>query len=77
MNVFFCGGRKANKHYFDLSGYVRYQLERGGVEHISQSGGDTFSEEDKFFSYRRSIFNGEDNYGRGIAMIALGRRDDS
>ena len=34
------------------------------------------ADDDKFFSYRRSVLNGEDNYGRGISMIALGQRDD-
>ena len=73
---FFFGGRRIGRHHFDLSAYVRYQLERGGVKHISLMAGDTFADDDKFFSYRRSVLNGEDNYGRGISMIALGQRDD-
>ena len=73
---FFFGGKGIGRHHFDLSAYVRYQLERGGVEHISQLDGDTFADDDKFFSYRRSVLNGEDNYGRGISMIALGQLDD-
>ena len=68
---FFCSGGKAVKSHFDLAAYVRYQLERSGVKHISQLDSDTFVDDDKFFSYRRSLLKGEENYGRGISMIAL------
>ena len=68
---FFRDGRKLGKHLFDLSAYIRYQLVIGGVEQISQLESDTCAEEEKFFSYRRSVLNGEDNYGREISIIAI------
>ena len=68
---YFSNGKRPGKHNFDLSGYVRYRLRRIGVEYISHFECDTCADEDTFFSYRRSVLNGEDNYGRGISLIAL------
>ena len=68
---YFCDGKRPRKHQFDLSSYVRYRIERTGVEYISHVEYDTCADDDTFFSYRRSVLKGEDNYGRGISLIAL------
>ena len=72
--IYFSNGKRSGKYNFDLSSYVRYRLERIGVEHISHFDYDTCADEDKFFSYRRSVLNREDNYGRAISLIALAAR---
>ena len=68
---YFFRAKLDGKHLFDLSSYVRYQLERGGVEYVSNFKYDTCADIDNFFSYRRSVLMGEDQYGRGISLIAL------
>jgi polyphenol oxidase len=56
---------------FDLPGYLAHRLARLGLAAIEQSGRDTLSEEALFFSYRRACRNGEDDYGRLLAAIAI------
>ncbi len=57
---------------FDLAGYVVRRLEACGVRDVGQVGGDTCTEDARFFSYRRSLQRGEPDYGRNIAIMALG-----
>ncbi len=38
---------------------------------VVASGHDTCADEDRFFSYRRSVLRGEEGYGRGLSAIAL------
>ena len=38
-------------------------------------GEDTYSQPDRFFSFRRATHNGEPGYGREIALIGLRVRD--
>ena len=68
---FFYTDVRTGKHLFDLAAYVRHRLQGRGVRQISQSERDTCTDEDAFFSYRRSILRGEEDYGRGISLIAL------
>ncbi len=56
---------------FDLAGYVAADLAALGVGHIERTGHDTCRDQAHFFSYRRSILNGEADYGRGLSAIAL------
>ena len=56
---------------FDLPGYVAARLAAAGVACIEQSGRDTCAEADAFFSYRRCTLEGEKDYGRNLALIAL------
>lgn len=56
---------------FDLAGYVAMRLERAGVGAADDVGLDTYSDEERFFSYRRSTHRAEPDYGRLIAAIAL------
>ena len=56
---------------FDLPGYVAAQLQSHGVRALDL-GHDTFTEEKKFFSYRRTTKAGESEYGRQLSVICLG-----
>jgi hypothetical protein len=67
---FFSEGRAA--HYqFDLEGFVVSRLADAGLTRIEALGLDTYSDPDRFFSYRRATHRGEPDYGRQIALIAL------
>ncbi len=67
---FFSGGR-AGHHQFDLEAYVVSRLAAAGLRRIEALGLDTYSDADRFFSYRRSTHRGEADYGRQISLIAL------
>ncbi|MDT9599279.1 peptidoglycan editing factor PgeF [Sphingosinicella rhizophila] len=59
-------------HYqFDLEGYVVWRLAAAGIRAVEALGLDTYSDADRFFSYRRATHCGEPDYGRQISMIAL------
>lgn len=67
---FSVAGRK--DHYlFDLSGYVAGRLLRLGLRSVEKAAHDTFADKELFFSYRRAVLGGEDNYGRMLSAIAL------
>jgi len=67
---FFGPGKRPGHWQFDLSGYLARQLERAGVS-FEDSGLDTLSDAERFFSYRRITLAGEPDYGRQISAIAL------
>ncbi|HRQ83249.1 MAG TPA: laccase domain-containing protein, partial [Azospirillaceae bacterium] len=56
---------------FDLPGYITKRLGDAGVGLIQRCPNDTFVEEDRFFSYRRSCMRGESDYGRGLSVIVI------
>lgn len=68
---FFADGRRANHFQFDLEAYVTHRLALAGVKRIAALGLDTYSQPDRFFSYRRATHAGEPDYGRQISLIAL------
>jgi polyphenol oxidase len=67
---FFTSGR-AGHHQFDLEGFVVSRIAAAGVPRIDALGLDTYSQPDRFFSYRRATHRGEPDYGRQISLIAL------
>ncbi len=67
---FFAAGSPG--HYqFDLEAYISARLEQAGVGRIEALGQDTYTQENRFFSYRRSTHRGEPDYGRQFALIGL------
>ncbi|MBW6526876.1 peptidoglycan editing factor PgeF [Sphingomonas sp. RHCKR7] len=68
---FFADGRAGHAR-FDLEGYVAHRLAAAGVVRVETLGLDTYADERRFFSYRRSTHRGEPAYGRQIAIIAVG-----
>lgn len=67
---FFSPGR-AGHHQFDIAAYVAARLAGAGVRQIAMLDQDTYSQPDRFYSYRRSCHRSEADYGRQISMIAL------
>ncbi|QHD68901.1 peptidoglycan editing factor PgeF [Sphingobium yanoikuyae] len=67
---FFSAGR-AGHCQFDIAAYVASRLQAAGIGRISLLDEDTYSQPDRFFSYRRSCHAQEGDYGRQISMIAL------
>jgi len=68
---FFTDGGKAGHYQFDLEGFTLSRLAAAGLQRVEALGHDTYSQPDRFFSYRRATHRGEPSYGRQISLIAL------
>jgi YfiH family protein len=62
---------KKNKFLFNLRKYVNSKFEKLELNCIENIDFDTFSENENFFSFRRSKKIGEKDYGRCISVISL------
>ena len=68
---FFRPASRERHFLFDLPGYVRSRLAAIGLGAVDVVGADTCADENRFFSYRRSVLRKEGDYGRGLSAIAL------
>ncbi|MCC6946770.1 MAG: peptidoglycan editing factor PgeF [Bradyrhizobiaceae bacterium] len=68
---FFAPATRDGHAMFDLPGFIVLRLQAAGVDAIDDLGLDTYSDEARFFSFRRSTHRREPDYGRLIAAIAL------
>ena len=64
-----------DRPHFDLEAYVVARLAAAGVRRVEASGLDTYSLEDRFYSYRRATHRSEPTYGRQISIIGLSSSD--
>ena len=64
------------KLLFDLPAYVKFRLNRAGVQDVVIEGQDTYRDEENYFSFRRSTHRHEKEYGRQISAICI-RKDAS
>jgi YfiH family protein len=71
FDAFFQTGQAPQKYFFDLFGFTRARLTAAGVQTIDVLGTDTYTDESRFFSYRRACHRGETDYGRQISAILL------
>jgi polyphenol oxidase len=69
-NRFFTPGREGH-FQFDLEACVLARLAAAGVQRAEALGLDTYSDPDRFYSYRRATHRSEPTYGRQISLIAL------
>ena len=64
--------KKANhKYLFNLSSTIEYQLKKLGIQRVILCNEDTYSNNRKYFSHRRSQIRGEKNTGRMINIIGF------
>jgi len=68
---FFTPSVNAGRAMFDLHGYICERARRAGLEGFADSGLDTYADEARFFSYRRTTHRREPDYGRLVSAIAL------
>lgn len=57
--------------HFDLPAYVRHRLIAAGIDEVETIHLDTYSNPDRFFSYRRATHLHEPDYGRQISLIGI------
>lgn len=67
---FFVPGRP-DRWQFDLEGFVAARLLAAGVGQVDCLGLDTYTDEARFYSYRRAAHRGEPTYGRQFSLIGL------
>lgn len=67
---FFADG-KPGHYQFDLEAYVAHRLAAAGIRTVEMLGLDTYSDADRFYSFRRATHRGEPDYGRQIAIIGI------
>ncbi|MDF1854433.1 peptidoglycan editing factor PgeF [Pseudooceanicola sp.] len=67
---FFANGH-GDRMLFDLPAYGLYRLRRAGVGQAEWTRHCTYSDPDRFYSYRRTTHLGEADYGRLISTIRL------
>jgi len=67
---FFAGGA-GDRVQFDLPSFGLHRLREAGVGQAFWTGHCTYSDPERFFSYRRSVHKGEADYGRLISAIRL------
>ena len=67
---FFVNGA-GDRYLFDLPGYGLSRLRAAGVGDAEWTGHCTYSDEARFYSYRRATHRGEVDYGRLISAIRL------
>ena len=67
---FFTPGREGH-HQFDLEAYVVHRLAAAGLRTVEALGEDTYSQPDRFYSFRRATHRNEPDYGRQISLISL------
>lgn len=68
---FFAGGKRRDRFYFDLEGAVAGCLAISGIEAVEPLACDTYSDRNRFYSYRRATHEGEADYGRQLSAIML------
>jgi YfiH family protein len=62
---------RAGHCMFDLPGFIASRLEQSGIDRFEDIGLCTYSEPDRFYSYRRSVHRAEPDYGRHVNAIVL------
>lgn len=62
---------KAGHYQFDIEGYVAARLAAAGINTVECLGQDTYSQPERFFSYRRSCHLVEPGYGGEMSLIGL------
>lgn len=72
-HFFFAPAVREGHFYFDLPGYLARRLAKLSVIDVARTPCDTFREESRFFSYRRSKLKGEKDFGRMLSVIVLER----
>jgi polyphenol oxidase len=70
-NERFFGDGKPGHYQFDIEGYVAARLAAAGITTVECLGEDTYSQPERFFSYRRSCHRNELGYGGQMSLIGL------
>jgi purine-nucleoside/S-methyl-5'-thioadenosine phosphorylase / adenosine deaminase len=68
---YFTPSRRDGHSMFNLNAYIAERAARAGVGRFEDLGLDTYSDERRFFSYRRATHRKEPDYGRLLSVIVM------
>jgi polyphenol oxidase len=68
---YFTSSRRDGHSMFNLNAYIAERAARAGVGRFEDLRLDTYSDEHRFFSYRRATHRKEPDYGRLLSVIAM------
>jgi polyphenol oxidase len=68
---FFLPSDEPDKAYFNLPGYIAARAGAAGIGRFADVSLCTYSDEERFYSYRRATHRGEADYGRLISAIVI------
>ncbi len=68
---FFVPSEKSGHVFFDLAGCIAARFEAADIHQFYDLNYDTYTNEQQFFSFRRTTHRNEPDYGRQIAAICL------
>ena len=68
---FFRPSERAGHAFFDLPAFILHRLQTAGIGTAASLGLCTYSDEARFYSYRRTTHRGEPDYGRLISAVSL------
>jgi purine-nucleoside/S-methyl-5'-thioadenosine phosphorylase / adenosine deaminase len=68
---FFTPSPRPRHQMFDLPAYLKRRIARQGVGQVIDMGLCTYTDEDRFYSFRRATHRNEKDYGRQISAIVL------
>ncbi len=68
---FFTPSARARHNMFDLPGYLKRRMTMQGLGRVVDLGLCTYSDEARFYSFRRATHRSEKDYGRQISAIVL------
>jgi YfiH family protein len=68
---FFLPSRRPDHAMFDLKAYIAERAARAGIGRFEDLRLDTYADDARFFSYRRTTHRREPDYGRLVSAIAL------
>ncbi len=68
---YFTPSGRAGHHLFDLPAFITDRLKALGLAEVTDTAMCTYSDEARFFSFRRTTHRNEPDYGRQISAIAL------
>jgi len=67
---FFASGRN-DRYHFDLPAFGLHRLRQAGIRQAEWTRHCTYSDPERFYSYRRSVHSKEADYGRLISVICI------
>jgi polyphenol oxidase len=68
---FFSTASREGHAMFDLPGFVAARIEQSGIGSFEDLGLCTYADEERFYSYRRSVHRAEPDYGRHVNAVVL------
>lgn len=68
-SMYFRNSERSGYYYFDLPGFVMDTLRESGIQFLTPSPANTYTDAQSFFSYRRTTHSAEQQFGCQVSVI--------